>query len=268
MEKNIPPFLTLTRKEQKATLEALIFASDEPLPLQALFRILIEQEPAKPRNIKPAGELDFSGEAQEEETTAIEIEDKFEFSTEYFQELIEEINSELTGTGRPFIILLIAGGYQYATRNDYGELLARLVRSKIKKRLSQASLETLSIIAYKQPVSKPEVEQIRGVNSNEIMNALLEKGLIEIVGRKDVLGKPLLYGTTEEFLRVFGLYALEDLPKLRELDEIAPDDISPIADTIELTIDVSDSTELMSLQDHIDLDYVIENELPEDDKPE
>jgi segregation and condensation protein B len=82
-------------------------------------------------------------------------------------------------------------------------------------------LETLAIIAYKQPISKPEIEKIRGVNSNEIVNSLLDKGLIKIVGRSDALGKPLVYGTTEEFLRTFGLYSLEELPKLRELEDMS-----------------------------------------------
>ena len=126
----------------------------------------------------------------------------------------------------------IAGGYQFATRREYGEVIRHLVNLRKKKRLSQAALETIAIVAYRQPITKPEVEQIRGVNSSEIMNSLLDKNLVKIVGRKDSLGKPLLYATTNEFLRVFGLKRLEDLPKLRELEEIATEDIGRSGDQI------------------------------------
>ena len=86
--------------------------------------------------------------------------------------------------------------------------------------MSQAALETLSIVAYKQPVSKPDIESIRGVNSGEIMNSLLDRGIVTIVGRADTPGRPLLYGTTAEFLRIFGLAALDELPKMKEIDEL------------------------------------------------
>ncbi|MCU0427470.1 MAG: SMC-Scp complex subunit ScpB [Candidatus Kapabacteria bacterium] len=138
--------------------------------------------------------------------------------------LIDELNQELATTGRVFRIVEMAReggkGYQCATNPEHGELLSRLVKSKSKKRLSKAGLETLAIIAYRQPVSKPELEVIRGVSSNEIMNRLLEKNLITIVGRSESVGKPLLYGTTDEFLRLFGLHSLADLPKPRELEEL------------------------------------------------
>jgi len=81
-------------------------------------------------------------------------------------------------------------------------------------------LETLSIVAYKQPVSKPDIESIRGVNSGEIMNSLLDRGLVTIIGRAETAGRPLLYGTTAEFLRIFGLAALDDLPRMKEIDEL------------------------------------------------
>ena len=95
---------------------------------------------------------------------------------------------------------------------------------KSKRRLSQAALETLAIIAYKQPITKPELEQIRGVNSDYILNTLLEKNLITITGRAETIGRPLLYGTTTEFLKYFGLYNLSDLPKPREIEEIMKDE--------------------------------------------
>ena len=86
--------------------------------------------------------------------------------------------------------------------------------------MSQAALETLAIIAYKQPVTKPDIESIRGVNSGDIVNSLLDRELITMLGRSESLGRPLLYGTTSEFLRVFGLNALEDLPKMKEIEEL------------------------------------------------
>lgn len=145
-------------------------------------------------------------------------------SERLIQSLVEELNQDLEATGRVFRVVELARegskGYQFATNPEHGELLARLVKSKSKKRLSKAGLETLAIIAYRQPVSKPELEVIRGVSSNEIMNRLLEKNLITIVGRSESVGKPLLYGTTDEFLRLFGLHSLADLPKPRELEEL------------------------------------------------
>ncbi len=138
--------------------------------------------------------------------------------------LIEDLNRELETTGRVFRVVEVARegskGFQFATNPEHGELLASLVKSKSKKRLSKAGLETLAIIAYRQPVSKPELEVIRGVSSHEIMNRLLEKNLITIVGRSESVGKPLLYGTTDEFLRLFGLQSIADLPKPRELEEL------------------------------------------------
>jgi segregation and condensation protein B len=143
---------------------------------------------------------------------------------EWIEGLIAELNAELQATARAFRVVSLARegakGFQFATNPEHGELLARLVKSKSKKRLSKAGLETLAIIAYRQPISKPEVEIIRGVSSSEIINRLLEKNLITIVGRSESVGKPLLYGTTDEFLRLFGLHSLADLPKPRELEEL------------------------------------------------
>ena len=109
--------------------------------------------------------------------------------------------------------------FQYATAQNL-VYTSKNFSNIIKKRLTQASIETLSIIAYKQPITKPEIEQIRGVNSSEIINSLVEKNLVESTGRKDVLGKPLLYKTTDNFLKVFGLQTLDDLPRLKDFDEI------------------------------------------------
>lgn len=111
----------------------------------------------------------------------------------------------------------------FATRPENSKYLGYLSSEKSKRRLSQAALETLAIIAYKQPITKPEIEHIRGVNSDYILNTLLEKNLIAIKGRSETVGRPLLYATTDEFLIYFGLNKITDLPKPREIDEIMQD---------------------------------------------
>ncbi|TAL70600.1 MAG: SMC-Scp complex subunit ScpB [Bacteroidetes bacterium] len=178
------------------------------------------------------------GENQEENQISLaeSVSEAIKFSPDDLSELINEINTELVETNRPFQIVNLAGGYVYSTRPEYGMLLQQIVKSKIKKRLSHAALETLAIIAYRQPVTKPEIEQVRGVNSIDVVNSLIEKGLVEIVGRKDVLGKPLLYATTQEFLKTFGLNGLEDLPKLRELEELSLEQEQPESN-IEIVVD-------------------------------
>jgi segregation and condensation protein B len=248
-----PPFLNLSKDEQKSAIEVLLFAAEEPLTLKYLFDLLIV-------NIATLnfddGDSENSDDKPKQISFAQEIMKKYNIAPEYFLELINEINIDLVETNRPFQIINIAGGYQFATRPEYGELLQRLTRTKSKRKFSQASLETLSIIAYKQPVTKAEIEQIRGVNSNEIVNTLLEKNFIKIVGRKDALGKPLLFGTTPLFLKTFGLKSLEDLPKLREIEDIASDE-SNITSHIEVTLDLTDEENAKAIQETIDEVYGI-----------
>ncbi|MFM7156595.1 MAG: SMC-Scp complex subunit ScpB [Bacteroidota bacterium] len=171
-------------------LEALIFASDEPLSEKTINELLADSE--------------FQEYAQ----------------AELIKNAIEQINDDLSRCARPYSIVKVAGGYHFVTRSQFGVYVQKLLKAKSRKRLSQAALETLSIVAYKQPVSKPDIEAIRGVNSGEIMNSLLDRGLVTIIGRAETAGRPLLYGTTSEFLRIFGLAALEDLPRMKEIDEL------------------------------------------------
>ncbi len=117
---------------------------------------------------------------------------------------------------RSFELVEVAGGFQFRTRPEYGPLVARLKRTSPLK-MSRAALETLSIVAYKQPVLRAEVERIRGVDSGGVLKVLLERGLIRIVGRENLPGRPLTYGTTRRFLEVFELKSLDDLPSLEEL---------------------------------------------------
>jgi len=176
-------------------IEALIFASDEPLKIEEIIKAI--------RGI-------------DGEDTVISADD--------IEQLVESINKQLEEQTRPFRILKIAGGFNYTTKQEYAKYIGYLSTEKSKRRLSQSALETLAIIAYKQPITKPEIEMIRGVNADYIMNTLLEKSLISISGRAETVGRPLLYGTTDEFLKYFGLNKLTDLPKPREIDEIMQDE--------------------------------------------
>jgi len=130
---------------------------------------------------------------------------------------VDELNDQYAQTGRAFEIVERAGGYMLLTRPQYGPWLKQMFDSRSESRLSKPALETLAILAYKQPVTRAEIEAIRGVATGEMVRGLMEKGLVRIVGRKDVLGHPLLYGTTRKFLQVFGLGSLTDLPKSDEL---------------------------------------------------
>ena len=183
-------FDALEKDEQKRILEALIFAGDAPMNENQICAIIYDID-----------EKSVLGKA------------------EYIITLIDELNNELEERQRPYQIVKIAGGYQFATRNEYGEIVKKLLKNRVKKRLSPASMETLAIIAYRQPITKAEIELIRGVNSAEVVNTLADKELVVEVGKKESIGKPSLYGTTLEFLKRFGLNSLNDLPPLDVLSE-------------------------------------------------
>jgi len=130
---------------------------------------------------------------------------------------IKSLNDKYQANNNAFRIEQIAGGYQMLTLSSYNHWLKKLLRVRSEDKLSPAALETLAIIAYKQPVIRADVEAIRGVTVGEIIRGLMYKGLVKIVGRAEVLGRPMLYGTTKKFLEVFGLNSLKDLPKIEEL---------------------------------------------------
>lgn len=184
-------------ESKRHIIEAIIFGSDEPLTAKQVSDIL--------------GSPDGAGvrlRVKEDEVLGI----------------IRDLNSEYVRAGRSFRIIQVAGGFQFATMPDFAEWLGRMVKEKSRRKLTQATIETLSVIAYKQPVTKPEVEAIRGVNADYAITKLMERGLITIVGRSAAAGRPLLYGTTAEFLKHFGLNDLSELPKPREIDEIMADE--------------------------------------------
>ncbi len=183
-------------ESKQHVVEALLFASDEPLSIPQIIDILKSAEDSGPKL-----------RLKEDEVLAI----------------IRELNAEYVKAGRSFRIIQVAGGFQFATMPDFAEWLGRLVKERAKRKLTQAVIETLSVIAYKQPITKPEIEAIRGVNADYAIQKLLERGLVTIIGRAASAGRPLLYGTTADFLKHFGLNDLSELPKPREIEEIMAD---------------------------------------------
>ena len=130
---------------------------------------------------------------------------------------IGRLNAGYEETARAFRIVQVAGGHQVMTQPEHGDVLARLRGDRQMSRLTPAALETLAIIAYRQPVLRADLEAIRGVACGEVLRGLLERRLVRIVGRAEELGRPMLYGTTKEFLQIFGLGSLKDLPKSEDL---------------------------------------------------
>ena len=131
--------------------------------------------------------------------------------------VIEKLNHAYDKNARSFRIERVAGGYRPLTREEFAPLVSRLHADRQQQKLSQAALETLSIIAYRQPVMRAEIEVIRGVACGEVLRSIMEKRLVKIVGRAEELGRPMLYGTTREFLTIFGLASLDDLPDVQGL---------------------------------------------------
>ena len=129
---------------------------------------------------------------------------------------IEEINERFAADDFAFQIYAIGGGYQFLTKPDYQDAVALFLKQKSKRRLSASSLETLAIIAYKQPISRSGIEQIRGVSCDYAIQKLLEKELIQIKGKADTIGRPIIYGTTQKFMDYFGINHLKDLPQLKD----------------------------------------------------
>jgi len=178
-----------------SVIEALIFSSDDSLSAEEIIHAV----------------KSIDGE-------------EIELSKAEVDSLVDTLNQKYSENSNAYRILKIANGYLYATLETYAKYVGYLSSERARRRLSQAALETLAIIAYKQPITKPELESIRGVNSDYILTTLLEKNLITIKGRAETVGRPLLYGTTDEFLKYFGLNNLTDLPKPRELEEIMQDE--------------------------------------------
>lgn len=172
----------MDREESRKIVEALLFVSDKPVSIEALRDVLKDIEPTQVR------------------------------------EIIEELNKEYASSGRSFGIKEIAGGFQMLTDPIYSRWIAALYK-RPSDRLTGPSLETLAIIAYKQPLTRGDIEAIRGVSVDGVIHTLEERSFIRTKGRLDAPGRPILYGTTNEFLQHFGLRSLDELPKLKEFQE-------------------------------------------------
>jgi segregation and condensation protein B len=140
------------------------------------------------------------------------------FKKQHIEELIDNIRDKYQSEELAIQLVGIGGGYMFMTKSQYHKIIGDFLKLSSRKKLSRAALETLSIIAYKQPISKSEIEQIRGVNADYAVQKLLEKELVEIAGRAEGPGRPLLYGTSTKFLNHFGIQSTEDLPKLKEFE--------------------------------------------------
>ena len=157
--------------------------------------------------------------ASDESLTEARLANIAETSAKQIRQHIKNLNDKYQANNNAFRIEQIAGGYQMLTLSPYNHWLKKLLRARSDNKLSPAAMETLAIIAYKQPVMRADIEAIRGVAVGEVIRSLSYKGLVKIVGRAEVLGRPMLYGTTKKFLEVFGLNTLKDLPKAQELKE-------------------------------------------------
>ena len=169
----------------KSVIEALLFATDKPLTTEQAKNVLDNLEPSEIRA------------------------------------LIEALKSEYEESNRGIRIIEVAGGFQMITSPDFAPFLKKLFKVRHVERLSKPALETLAIIAYKQPVTKFEITSLRNVNVDGVINNLLEKNLVRISGRKKAPGRPYAFSTTKQFLEYFGLKSLEELPKMEEFSALA-----------------------------------------------
>ena len=248
MENNIPAEKEKQEKEEnlqdilsgedyKRIIENLLFITDRPLTLAKLSQL------AQVNDIALTGEL------------------------------VRMLQQEFAQTNRAIAIVEIGGGFQMSTKPEYGRWVRQLFNEKSSTKLSNAALETLAIIAYKQPITRAEIESIRGVDIVGPLEKIMERGLVKIVGKKDVPGKPLVYGTTEEFLRLFGLNSLSQLPELKsfatkEIKEVQND--LPFQTPLPKTNDIlpleegnNSGNEISSKQDEPTLNFEQKEEEPE-----
>ncbi len=158
--------------------------------------------------------------ASPEPLTQTKVNGVFDPDTPNLKEVVEELNEQYTQGNHAFKIQQVAGGFQLVSRQEYEHFIRRMLNKSGRLTLSSAALDTLAIIAYKQPVGRYEVEAIRGVDSSGVLKTLLNRNLIKIKGRDSGPGRPLLYQTTDKFLEHFGLNRLSDMPKLKEITEL------------------------------------------------
>lgn len=185
--------------------------------------------PFDPRDIQDAVEaLIFAASEPMSATTILatlkEADERVALTERDVDQLVDAVNQELLEQHRPYTIEMVAGGYAFMTRSDQHRWLRIFQHRNAARRLSQSALESLAVVAYKQPITKPELDIIRGVDSGYVIRTLLEKGLIEVAGRAETPGRPLYYRTSTTFLEHFGLNSVSELPKPREIEDILKDD--------------------------------------------
>lgn len=209
----------IDQRELKAILEAVLFVSSDPVPIARLTSIL--------------------GKISKAEVV----------------QALTMLAHDLEQDGRGIQLVQVAGGYRLVTKQEYGPWLKRMDKAKAAQKLSRSALESLAIIAYKQPLVRSEIEEIRGVETSGVLRTLLERKLVRIVGRKEVPGRPIMYGTTKFFLEHFGLQDLSQLPPLREFKELGESEqaLLPIEEesndltegTVELAFDAESSEAML-----------------------
>jgi segregation and condensation protein B len=172
----------LTPERARQIVEALLFASDQPVPLARVAQMLGKDYDAKS-----------------------------------VRAIVEALNAEYAGQNRSFELVEIAGGFQMLTKSEFKTWVGELYKHRRQEKLTPSAVETLAIVAYRQPILRVTVDDIRGVQCGPLLRSLLERGLIKVVGRQNVPGRPILYGTTRLFLEHFGLKSLKDLPRVAEL---------------------------------------------------
>jgi len=175
----------MSENNVKSVIEALLFSSEKPLALEQIKKVL-------------------DG-----------------YDTNQIRLIIEELRADYERDRRGIRVVEVAGGFRMITSSDYATFLKKFYKERKIERLSRQGLETLAIIAYKQPLTKGEIEILRNVNADGVMGSLLEKNLIRICGRKKAPGRPFVYGTTKQFLEYFGLKSLEELPKMEDFSQMA-----------------------------------------------
>ena len=172
----------------KGAIEALIFTSESPLKTEKIIELIADEY-------------------------------GLDLAKKEINPLFDEITEEFNGEGRGFFLTEVAGGYQFRTKTSFASLLQKL-KAKRPPKFGRAAMEVLAIIAYRQPITRADIEDLRGVDSGGVVRSLLEKRLVRILGRKEVPGKPIIYGTTKSFLEVFSLRDLSQLPTLKEFVEL------------------------------------------------
>jgi segregation and condensation protein B len=202
----------LSFEQARASIEALLYASGEPLSVRSMKKALPEAQTI-------------------------------------LADALQSLKESYEETGRGLQLIEVAGGWQITTRPEYHECVSRLFDGPRPSRLSIQALETLAVIAYRQPATIPEIMELRGVRSAGVVRTLLERKLVKILGRKKVVGHPLLYGTTKEFLVRFGLNSLKDLPQLKDMSDVFGDEVAQQLETLEQLEQNRDDVEIEPLSE-------------------